>query len=250
MMQAAMAVLGTTTAQRGPMWWAAWHRHHHRHSDDHPGIHSPLGYGVLWSHLFWSNSDRGVEIDAEQWPDLLRFPELRVIERFHSLGPLGLAAAMFVLGWGLANAGVNTNGAQMLVWGFGVSTVVLYHGTFTINSLAHLWGGRRFKTEHDSRNNLALALVCDRRLHGAHEVTGFEKEGWIGGHTPTVDVRHEGRNVRMDISPARGGGYAVLLLLRRAASRECARPRGALPVQGRPGINLLKKPQGALGRIQ
>lgn len=158
-MQALMAAVGTTTAQRGPMWWAAWHRHHHRHSDDHPDIHSPHWYGLLWSHMFWFNSDDGVAIDPSRVPDLMKYPELRFIERWHMLGPLGLAAAMFVLGWGLAAAGLNTSGAQMLVWGFGVSTVVLYHCTFTINSLAHMWGRRRFKTKDDSRNNLALALV-------------------------------------------------------------------------------------------
>ena len=159
--QAIAAVLGATTAQRGPLWWAAHHRHHHRHSDEEPDLHSPHQYGMLWSHFGWFNSDRGLKTNEKNIPDLLKYPELRFIEKYHMFGPFGLAGAMFALGWALEvyAPALGTNGWQMLVWGFGVSTTVLYHCTFTINSLAHTWGKRRFKTTDDSRNNFFLALI-------------------------------------------------------------------------------------------
>lgn len=155
------AYLGTTAAQRGPIWWAAHHRHHHRHSDHDPDLHSPSLRGLLWSHVGWFVSEEGVRTNTRAVPDLMKIPEIRWIDRYHIVGPLSLALAMFGLGavierfapsWG-------TSGAQMLAWGFGVSTVALYHCTFTINSIAHRVGKRRFATTDDSRNNLALALL-------------------------------------------------------------------------------------------
>jgi stearoyl-CoA desaturase (delta-9 desaturase) len=155
------AFIGTTSAQRGPIWWAAHHREHHRHSEEDEDIHSPHRHGLLWSHLMWFVSDAGREMNAKAVPDLLKIPEIRFIDRYHMLGPLTLAGCMFALGAALERLAPSwgTNGWQMFVWGFGVSTTVLYHATFTINSLAHTIGRRRFATKDDSRNNLALALL-------------------------------------------------------------------------------------------
>ena len=159
--QAIAAFVGTTTAQRGPIWWASHHRDHHRHSDEHPDIHSPLRHGLLWSHMGWFLSDEGLLTRRRAVPDLLKQPELRWMERHHLLGPLLLAGGMYALGEALRAwaPGAGTTGPQMLIWGFAISTVLLYHGTFTINSLAHMIGTRRFKTGDDSRNNFLLALI-------------------------------------------------------------------------------------------
>jgi len=157
--QFVFAFLGTTCAQRGPIWWAAHHRDHHRHSEDEHDLHSPHRHGLLWSHMGWFNSDAGLETNWKAVPDWAQFRELVWLERLHLVGPVVLAVAMYLLGWGLERAGVGTSGWQMLVWGFGVSTVLLYHGTFTINSIAHVVGRRRFATKDDSRNNFWLALL-------------------------------------------------------------------------------------------
>ena len=75
--------------------------------------------------------------------------------------PVALAVLLFVAGMALERwaPGLGTNGPQLLIWGFFVSTVVLFHATVTINSLAHRWGRQRFDTRDDSRNNLWLALI-------------------------------------------------------------------------------------------
>lgn len=159
--QALAAFLGTTCAQRGPIWWAAHHREHHRHSDTEPDIHSPGLRGLIYAHMGWFNSDRGMMTMWRAVPDWQKVPELLWIERHHLLGPLTLAGLMFGLGWGLERWApeLGTSGLQMLVWGFAISTTLLYHATFTINSLAHMFGSRRFNTTDDSRNNWLLALL-------------------------------------------------------------------------------------------
>ncbi len=159
--QFVFAAIGTTSAQRGPLWWAAHHRQHHRESDRTPDPHSPHRHGLLWSHMGWFLTDESMRIDMKAVPDLAKFPELLTLERLHVLGPIALAVGTFLLG-ALLEAiapGLGTNGWQMLVWGIFISTTVLHHATFTINSLAHLIGSRRFDTTDDSRNNALLALL-------------------------------------------------------------------------------------------
>ncbi|MDV2079879.1 MULTISPECIES: acyl-CoA desaturase [Marinobacter] len=155
------ALLGASAAQRGPLWWAAHHRHHHQHSDRSDDLHSPHHGGFWWSHIGWFTCDAGFVTDERRVRDWLRFPELRFINRFDALVPLTAALAIFGLGELLAATApsLGTNGYQLLVWGFFVSTVVLFHATVSINSLAHVWGRRRFDTADDSRNNFFLALL-------------------------------------------------------------------------------------------
>ncbi|QDV73944.1 acyl-CoA desaturase [Botrimarina mediterranea] len=155
------ALLGNAAGQRGPIWWAAHHRHHHRASDKPDDIHSPHQDGFLWSHMLWFMTRRNYQTDHRMVKDLLRFPELRWIDRNDFVAPALLAAAMYGLGWllGVYAPQLGTNGPQMLVWGFVISTVALYHVTFSINSLAHQIGTRRYETNDDSRNNFWLALV-------------------------------------------------------------------------------------------
>ncbi len=159
--QFVFAVLGASAAQRGPIWWAAHHRHHHAHADREQDVHSPVQHGFLWSHMGWFLSRRHFAPDLGRVRDLLVYRELRLLDRFDILVPFLLALAMLVLGkvmeahW----PALGTSGGQMLVWGFFVSTVACYHGTYTINSLCHAWGRRRYATRDDSRNNFWLALL-------------------------------------------------------------------------------------------
>ncbi|WP_197525815.1 acyl-CoA desaturase [Pseudobythopirellula maris] len=155
------AFLGSSAAQRGPIWWAAHHRHHHRASDKPDDIHSPRQQGFLWSHMLWFTTRENYGTDTKLVKDWLQYPELRWIDRWDVAAPALLAMGTYGLGALLESWAphLGTNGPQMLVWGFIVSTVALYHVTFSINSLAHKFGTRRFDTKDDSRNNFWLALV-------------------------------------------------------------------------------------------
>jgi stearoyl-CoA desaturase (delta-9 desaturase) len=159
--QFAFAVIGASAVQRGPIWWAAHHRHHHAHSDQSNDVHSPTQRGFLWSHMGWFLSRGHFAPDLGRVRDLLRYPELRWIDRFDILVPFLLALGLLGLGNWLEQGwpALGTSGAQMLVWGFFVSTIACYHGTYTINSLCHVWGRRRYATGDDSRNNFLLALI-------------------------------------------------------------------------------------------
>jgi stearoyl-CoA desaturase (delta-9 desaturase) len=146
--QLVLALLGGTCAQRGALWWAANHRHHHRHSDRPADLHSPRERGLFWSHLGWVISKQFEETRLDRIPDFARFPELRWLDRHHFVPSWALLGTLFLLG-----------GAPAVIWGSFVSTVVLWHCTFTINSLAHAYGSRRYRTGDESRNNPWLALL-------------------------------------------------------------------------------------------
>lgn len=159
--QFVFAVIGAACVQRGPLWWAAHHRNHHRHADTALDLHSPGLRGFLWSHVGWFLTPRGFQTHLERVPDLAAFPELRWLDRFDNAVPALLAVALYGVGALLQRQlpALGTSGMQMLVWGFFVSTIVLFHATVTINSLAHRFGTRRFETRDDSRNNVLLALL-------------------------------------------------------------------------------------------
>ena len=159
-MQLMMAIAGSTAGQRGPLWWASHHRNHHSNSDTSIDPHSPSN-GLLNSHLLWFLRKGNFPTQDKRINDLLRYPELRFNEKFDWLPFLLLFAACFTMGEFLASGypELETNGMQLLVWGGFVSSVFLYHATYSINSLAHLFGKRRFNTPDDSRNNFWLALL-------------------------------------------------------------------------------------------
>ena len=146
--QFVFAVIGAAAVQRGPLWWAAHHRHHHAHSDDPKDSHSPRQHGFVWSHTGWFLSPANFAVRLERVRDWAKYPELRFLDRFDVVVPVLVATSLYALG-----------GLQVFIWAFCVSTVVLYHATFTVNSLAHLYGTRRFATPDDSRNNVWVALV-------------------------------------------------------------------------------------------
>jgi len=160
-LQFLFGVLGASAVQRGPIWWAAHHRHHHAHSDSPEDVHSPRQQGFLWSHMGWFLSRGHFAPDLARVRDLQRYPELRWLDRFDILVPVTLAVGVWSLGWVLEWSApqLGTTRWQMLVWGFFCSTVLCYHATYTINSLAHVFGRRRYATNDDSRNNALLALL-------------------------------------------------------------------------------------------
>jgi stearoyl-CoA desaturase (delta-9 desaturase) len=159
--QFAFAVLGASAAQRGPLWWASHHRHHHAHADGPEDCHSVRQHGFLWSHLGWFMARRNFATRDALVQRLARYPELRFLDRFDALVPAALFAGLYAAGSLLERhvPALGTSGLQLAIWGFCVSTVALYHATFTINSLAHRWGRRRYATRDDSRNNAWLALL-------------------------------------------------------------------------------------------
>lgn len=159
--QFVFALLGSAAVQRGPLWWAAHHRHHHRHSDDEEDAHSPHRRGFLWSHILWIMSRENFPTNMQAVKDLARYPELRFLNRFDALVPIVYAAGAYALGAILNTYAphLGADGPQLLIWGFFVSTVALFHATSTINSLSHLVGSRRFETRDRSRNNPILALI-------------------------------------------------------------------------------------------
>lgn len=153
--QFVFAVLGASAVQRGPLWWAAHHRLHHRRSDEPDDVHSPRQHGFWWSQIGWITAPANFPTRLDVVPDLARYPELRWLDRFDTVVPAALAGSLYLLGAWLPG----TTGPQMLVWGFFISTVALLHGTSFINSLAHRIGRRRYETRDDSRNSLFLAIV-------------------------------------------------------------------------------------------
>jgi stearoyl-CoA desaturase (delta-9 desaturase) len=151
------ALGATTAAQKGPLWWAGHHRIHHRFTDTDRDIHSPRD-GFWWSHVGWILSNRYKDTDESAIRDFAAYPELRLLDKFPWVGPWVLGVVCLVVGgWG------------GLIIGFFLSTVLLWHGTFIVNSLAHVFGRRRFATPDTSRNSLFIALV-----------TGGE--GWHNNH--------------------------------------------------------------------
>jgi stearoyl-CoA desaturase (delta-9 desaturase) len=155
------AAWGNAAVQKGPLWWAAHHRHHHRHSDKETDVHSPITSGFFWSHIGWITCKGNFTTNLKNVPDLAKYPELRFLDRFETLVPILLAASLFGLGSLLESLApqLGTSGPQLLIWGFFISTIVLFHGTSTINSLCHLMGRKRYKTADESRNSLILALI-------------------------------------------------------------------------------------------
>ncbi|MBK6846256.1 MAG: fatty acid desaturase [Proteobacteria bacterium] len=168
--QFVLAWLGSMSAQKGVLWWAAHHRDHHKHSDEPEDIHSPRQRGLWWAHVGWILSKRYDETKFERIRDFARFPELRWLNRWHLVPPVTLAVALFVVG-----------GLPLLVWGFFLSTVLTWHGTFTINSLSHVFGSRRYPTKDDSRNNFLLALLTlgEGWHNNHHHYMSTANQGWF-----------------------------------------------------------------------
>jgi stearoyl-CoA desaturase (delta-9 desaturase) len=146
--QFVLAVVAQSTAQKSVLWWAAKHRHHHLHSDTEQDVHSPRRKGFIYSHFGWIFDRKHDQADLTKVADLARWPELMWLKKFELLPAIVLAILCFLIaGW------------SGLVVGFLWSTVLVYHATFCINSLAHVQGSKRYVTGDDSRNNWLLAIL-------------------------------------------------------------------------------------------
>jgi len=158
LMQFIFAFIGSTAAQRGPIWWASHHRRHHLNSDRHNDHHSPHTHHFLWSHMGWFLAKKNFLTDRKVVRDLTKFKELVLIDRFDWLPPVLLLISLFVIGeYSSLTSGVS--GLNMVIWGFCVSTILVYHCTFAVNSIAHLWGTQRYNTKEESKNNFFVALI-------------------------------------------------------------------------------------------
>lgn len=156
--QLILALWATSSAQKGVLWWAGHHRNHHRYSDRPEDPHSPARRGFLFSHVGWIMAKRNERTPIEVIKDMARYPELRWLDRHYYVPTAVLAVSCFLLG-----------GWTGLVWGYFASTVLLWHATFTINSLCHVFGHRRYPTTDTSRNSLWLTLIT-------------AGEGWHNNH--------------------------------------------------------------------
>ena len=145
--QFCLAWLAQTSLQKGALWWAAHHRDHHKFSDTKEDPHSWREYGFWYSHVGWILATDTEETKIKNIQDLVRYPELRWLNKWHLVPGVTLGFGCWLVGsW------------TGLTW-FLVSTMLLWHGTFAINSLAHWWGRRRYVTTDDSKNSLLLALI-------------------------------------------------------------------------------------------
>ncbi|MBI3951448.1 MAG: acyl-CoA desaturase [Acidobacteria bacterium] len=186
-----LALLGTSALQKGPLWWAAHHRHHHRYSDTELDIHSPITKGFWWSHVGWILCSKYNATNMKAVPDLAKFPELRFLNRYHIIAPIALAVSLFGLGTWLNHSApqLHTSGLQMLSWGFFVSTILAYHITYLVNSLTHIVGRRRFVTKDESRNSLVIALLTlgEGWHNNHHRYPSSERQGFYWWE---IDVSH------------------------------------------------------------
>ncbi len=145
--QFVMAFGGGTATQKSALWWAGHHRDHHRYSDTQLDIHTPQK-GFWWSHVGWILCDKYSASDHGKIKDFAKFPELRWLDKYDFVPPWALGITCFLIG-----------GWSGLLFGFFLSTVLLWHATFTVNSLAHVMGRRRYATEDTSRNSVLIALL-------------------------------------------------------------------------------------------
>jgi stearoyl-CoA desaturase (delta-9 desaturase) len=177
--QFVLAVLATTSAQKGPLWWAAHHRAHHKHSDMPEDVHSAKLRGFWWAHVGWILVRRYVPTEMDRVKDLAKYPELRWLNRWHLLPPVAFAVGLYL-----------TLGLWGLLWGFFVSTTLLWHGTFTVNSVSHLFGKRRYATTDESRNSFLMALfvTCGEGWHNNHHY--YQRSERQGFYWWEVDTTH------------------------------------------------------------
>ncbi len=141
-----LAWIGAISMQKGPIWWAAHHRNHHKYSDTEKDLHSPKN-GFWYSHMLWFLVDDFNEYDPKIIKDYMKYPEIVWMDKYHWVPPLAFSIVLGLISW------------PVLVWGYGVANFISGHATWTINSLAHVYGKQRFNTGDTSRNNLWLALL-------------------------------------------------------------------------------------------
>jgi stearoyl-CoA desaturase (delta-9 desaturase) len=178
-LQFLLALVGTMATQKGPLWWAAHHRHHHRTADTPDDLHSPHHGGFWHAHVGWFLTPASRATRLELVPDLREFPELRFLDRHYRLPPLLLALGLYAIG-----------GLPWLAWGFFVSTVLVWHATNAINTVAHLRGSQPHRVSDTSRNNRAMAvLTLGEGWHNNHHAQpGTYRHGLLPGQWDPTGV--------------------------------------------------------------
>jgi stearoyl-CoA desaturase (delta-9 desaturase) len=191
LLQFLLALLGSSTAQRDPLWWAAHHRQHHRYADMQQDVHSPVVRSFWWAHVGWLLCKKNSGTNLSLVPDLARYQELRFLNRYPLLPPLVLAVGLYEFGSWLEGRApeLHTSGFQMLIWGFFVSTIVLYHITFLVNSVTHLVGRQRFATGDNSRNSFWIAVLTmgEGWHNNHHRFQASERQGFYWWE---IDMTH------------------------------------------------------------
>jgi stearoyl-CoA desaturase (delta-9 desaturase) len=189
------AFTACSSGQRGPLWWAAHHRRHHKHSDTDEDVHSPHTRGIFWSHTLWFMTDYAVPTFLKEIPDLIKFKELRFLNRYDWIPLIVLAITCYFLPdlkWFATLTGLSN--MQSLMWGFFVPTIVLYHATFAVNSITHLFGKRKFNTDDESKNNWLIAIFAfGEGWHNNHHFfPGSARQGFFKGE---FDITYYGLKI-------------------------------------------------------
>jgi fatty-acid desaturase len=172
----------TLALQGGPIYWVAVHRMHHKFTDKPGDPHSPRD-GKWWSHMGWIlNGSLRNESEAlkKYAPDLVRDRYYVWLNKYHWVPLTVVGLSLFAMG-----------GWSWMLWGAVLPVAIGLHVTWMVNSITHLWGGRRFSTSDDSRNNLLVALLTGgegwHNNHHAHPVSARHGLAWY-----EVDVNYYG----------------------------------------------------------
>jgi len=185
-----LAFFGSLSVQGGVLWWVSHHREHHKHTETGKDIHSPTMHGMWRAHMGWMMHEDCLRTSQANIKDFARFPELKWLQRNYAALIAGQALAIFLFGVVLNYLfpSLGTSGLQMLVWGFFISTVLLWHSTFMVNSVCHRWGGRPYEAGDDSTNNLIVGILT-------------MGEGWHNNHHKfAYSARHGLRWYQIDVT--------------------------------------------------
>ena len=164
-----LTTIGCMACQGGPIQWVGTHRIHHKHSDTDADPHTPR-HGFGWAHMFWCmhREPEGLKaVDAAR--DLQRSRGMRLIDRYFWVPQVALLPVLYVGGELALLLGLDGGGISWLLWGVCVRTVLVYHGTWFVNSASHTWGYRNYETTDDSRNLWWVGLLAFG-------------EGWYNNH--------------------------------------------------------------------
>lgn len=188
--QFVLAFLGSLSVQGGVLWWVSHHRDHHKYTETERDIHSPTKHGLWMAHMGWMMHEECLQTNQANTKDFAKFPEIRWLQRNYALLIIGEALAIFLFGFILnyLYPALGTSGLQMLVWGFFISTVLLWHSTFMVNSVCHRWGTRPYDAGDDSTNNVIVGVLT-------------MGEGWHNNHHKfAYSARHGLRWYQIDIT--------------------------------------------------
>ncbi len=189
-MQFLFALAGCMAMEGGPLWWVSHHRSHHRDTETDKDIHSPKTQGFWKSHMGWMMTNEAFMESGANTRDLYRFAELKFLQRYYVWIVLVQIVVLYALGAGLdaLNPAWGTSGAQLVIWGFFICTVLLWHATFMVNSVCHTWGSRAYETDDSSTNNFFVGLVAFG-------------EGWHNNHHQfPLSARHGLRWWQIDLT--------------------------------------------------